>query len=82
VQLIVWLFVAAVVADLWPFLVAGLLLWAVVYVLRSVLASAAVARQLDRRRQARIAARADRQHAAVLAGDNLAGVYGEWPPAI
>lgn len=25
-------------------------------------------------------ARADRQHAAVLAGDELVGVYGEYPP--
>jgi hypothetical protein len=27
-------------------------------------------------------ARADRQHAAMLAGDELAGVYGDYPPAV
>ncbi len=35
-----------------------------------------------RRRDAEICARADRQHAAVLAGDIEAGVYGEYPPAV
>jgi hypothetical protein len=35
----------------------------------------------ERRRQAELRARADRQHAAVLAGDELAGVYGDYPPA-
>ena len=34
-----------------------------------------------RRRDAEIAARADEQHAAVLAGDDR-GIYGEWPPEI
>lgn len=33
------------------------------------------------RRDADICARADRQHAAVLAGDQLFGVYGDYPPA-
>jgi hypothetical protein len=33
-----------------------------------------------RRRDAEIAARADRQHAAVLAGDYRLGVYGDYPP--
>lgn len=37
---------------------------------------AAVARW---QREAEICARADRQHRAVLAGDER-GVYGEWPP--
>jgi len=35
-----------------------------------------------RRRDAEICARADRQHAAVLAGDLDAGVYGDYPPAV
>ena len=35
-----------------------------------------------RRRQAELRARADRQHAAVLAGDELVGVYGEYPPEV
>jgi MFS family permease len=40
-------------------------------------------RQLERRRHdAEVCARADRQHAAVLRGDNLGGVYGEFPPAV
>jgi len=34
----------------------------------------------ERRRQAELRARADRQHAAVLAGDELVGVYGDYPP--
>jgi MFS family permease len=33
-----------------------------------------------RRRDAELAARADRQHAAVLAGDELVGVYGDYAP--
>lgn len=81
-SLIVWLVVAAIVVDFLPWIVAGLTLWAVVYVLRSMLASAAVQRQLERQRQAAIAARADEQHAAVLAGDQLTGVYGDHPPAM
>ena len=35
-----------------------------------------------RRREAEIVARADREHAAVMAGDMLVGVYGEYPPAV
>jgi hypothetical protein len=34
-----------------------------------------------RRHDSELCARADRQHAAMLAGDELAGVYGEYPPA-
>ena len=34
-----------------------------------------------RRRDAELCARADRQHAAVLAGDQH-GVYGNYPPAV
>jgi hypothetical protein len=36
----------------------------------------------ERRRQAQLRARADRQHAAVLAGDELVGVYGDYPPEV
>lgn len=36
----------------------------------------------NRRHDAELCARADHQHAAVLAGDDLVGVYGEWPPAV
>jgi hypothetical protein len=35
----------------------------------------------DRWRLAEVRAWADRQHAAVLAGDELVGVYGDYPPA-
>jgi hypothetical protein len=35
-----------------------------------------------RRRQAELRARADRQHAAVLAGDEMVGVYGDYPPQL
>jgi threonine/homoserine/homoserine lactone efflux protein len=34
-----------------------------------------------RREQASLAARADRQHALILAGDDR-GVYGDYPPAV
>jgi hypothetical protein len=49
------------------------------------LIGAALARHDDRdawrrRRDAELCARADRQHAAVLAGDELHGVYGEYAP--
>jgi hypothetical protein len=36
----------------------------------------------ERHRQAELRARADRQHAAVLAGDGLIGVYGDYPPEV
>jgi hypothetical protein len=36
----------------------------------------------ERRRQAELRARADRQHAAMLAGDELVGVYGDYPPEV
>ncbi|ETZ58160.1 hypothetical protein L841_0083 [Mycobacterium sp. MAC_080597_8934] len=40
-------------------------------------------RVIARRQQERaIAARADRQHAAALAGDHFLGMYGDYPPAI
>jgi hypothetical protein len=34
----------------------------------------------ERRRQSELRARADRQHAAILAGDEVVGVYGDYPP--
>lgn len=36
----------------------------------------------ERRRDAEIRVRADRQHAAILAGDEQLGVYGNYPPAV
>jgi MFS family permease len=40
-------------------------------------------RHLERRRRdAELAARADRQHAAALAGDELVGIYGDYPPSM
>lgn len=35
----------------------------------------------ERSRRADLCARADQQHAAVLAGDLLGGVHGDYPPA-
>ena len=36
----------------------------------------------ERRRMAELCARADRQHAAMLAGDDRLGVYGDYPPQV
>jgi hypothetical protein len=61
-----------IVAALGALVVFGLLLWAAFY----------AARRVDDREDARLAivARADQQHAWVLAGDDR-GVYGEYAPA-
>lgn len=65
-----WLWIVAVLGGL---LVFGLLLWLVSY----------AARQVDAREHARLAivARADQQHAWVLAGDDR-GVYGDYRPEV
>ncbi len=64
--------------------------WLLSAVLVTVVAAIAIgkwfARRDDRavarrRRDAEICARADQQHAAVLAGDLKVGVYGDYPPA-
>jgi hypothetical protein len=64
----VWIAVAFGAAVLF-----GLLLWAAFY----------AARRVDAREDARlaIAARADQQHAWILAGDDR-GVHGDYPPAV
>jgi hypothetical protein len=35
-----------------------------------------------RRRDAALCARADRQHAAVLAGNDVVGMFGDYPPSV
>jgi hypothetical protein len=64
-----WAWILAVLGALMVF---GLLLWLTLY----------VERRADAREEMRaaLAARADQQHAWVLAGDDR-GVYGEFPPA-
>jgi ABC-type Fe3+-siderophore transport system permease subunit len=64
-------FSAWIVAVLGGVLVFGLLLWLTFY----------VERRVDERYEKRTAlvARADQQHAWILAGDDR-GVYGEYPP--
>jgi len=77
---VVLIFVGAI-AKFWVWIavalgaavVFGLLLWAAFY----------AARRVDAREHARIAiaARADQQHAWILAGDDR-GVHGDYPPAV
>ena len=81
-QLIVLLIVAAVVVDF-----AWLLAAVVATVVVGRLLGWWLARRDDQtlaevRRVAEMRARADRQHAAVPTGDDLAGVYGDYPPAV
>jgi hypothetical protein len=66
-------FWAWIVAVLGATVLCGLLLWAAFYAARRV-------GDRDNERRA-IAARADEQHAWVLAGDDR-GVYGNYPPAV
>jgi hypothetical protein len=65
---------------LW-WLVGALLAVMGVYAWRSMVASAAEQRELAARMGVLIAARADEENAAVLAGDQR-GVYGRYPPAV
>jgi hypothetical protein len=73
-----FLILIAFVAAWWPVLVGAGIVVSVCYVFRSMIDSAALQRELARRRQARIAARADQENASVLAGDDR-GVYGQFP---
>ena len=65
-----WAWIAAVLGGL---IVFGLLLWLTFYLERRV--------DAGYERRAALAARADQQHAWVLAGDDR-GVYGDYPPAV
>ena len=65
-----WAWIAAVLGGLMVF---GLLLWLTFYVERRV--------DAKYERRAALVARADQQHAWVLAGDDR-GVYGAFPPAV
>jgi hypothetical protein len=60
-----------------PWFLAVLPLVLAVPVWRSLVATAAERRELAYRQGLVIAARADRGHAAVLAGNELVGVYGD-----
>lgn len=72
-RFLVWLLVAAVVVWVVRLLLPVLLLagacWLVLRVVRA-----------RRAARAALCARADAQHAAVMAGDLLAGVHGAYPP--
>jgi hypothetical protein len=74
------LIAALVVLASAPWFLAVLLVVLAVPVWRSMLESAAERRELAYREGLVTAARADREHAAVLAGDLDTGVYGDWPP--
>jgi hypothetical protein len=65
---------------LW-WIVAALLVAMAVHVLRSLRDTALEQRELARRMGVVVAARADEENAAVLAGDDR-GVYGKYPPCL
>ncbi len=69
-----------VLASFGPWLLAALLLLLAVPVWRSLVATAAVRQEAAYQAGRVVAARADRQQAQVLAGDER-GVYGEYEPA-
>ena len=74
------LIVAVLVVKFWPVLVAILGVIAAGYWGRHVADRHAACVEAERRRLAEIAARADEQHAWVMAGDER-GVYGEYSAA-
>ncbi len=71
--------VLVVLASFGPWLLAALLVVLTVPAWRSLVATGAEQLELARQEGAVVAARADRQQAQVLAGDER-GVYGEFPP--
>jgi hypothetical protein len=72
------LILIAFVAAWWPLLVGAGIVVAVCYLFRSMIDSAAWQRRVAARQAALVAARADEENAAVLAGDER-GVYGNYP---
>jgi hypothetical protein len=66
------------VVKFWWLLVSALAVVAVAYVVRSVWRERDAAVERERDSLAKLVARADQQHAWVLAGDDR-GIYGEWP---
>ncbi len=80
--LILLLIAAALVVKFAWLLAAVLVTVGVAITLGKWLAHRDDGRLARRRRDAEIRARADRQHAAVLAGDMRLGVYGSYPPAV
>jgi positive regulator of sigma E activity len=79
--LIVLLIVAALVVDFFWLLAALVVTVVVARLIGWWLARRDDRSIAERQRRAELCARADRQHAAVLAGDER-GVYGEYPPAV
>ena len=81
-SLILLLLAAAVVAKFFWLLAAVVLTVVVARLIGKWLARRDDRAVAARRRDAELCARADRQHAQVLAGDQLAGVYGDYPPVL
>lgn len=75
------LLIAVFVLNFVWWIVGGFMLAGVVHVVRAMMVSAAGLRERARREGVVVAGRADREHAAVLSGDE-SGVYGEFPPAV
>jgi nitrate/nitrite transporter NarK len=77
--LIVLLIVAALVVDFFWLLAAVMVTVVVARLIGCWLAQRDDRSIAERQRMAELSARADQQHAWVLAGDDC-GVYGNWPP--
>jgi hypothetical protein len=80
--LVLLLILAAVVAKLAWLIAAVIAVVAIGWGVGKALAWNDDVERERRRRDAELCARADRQHAAVLGGDELLGVFGNYPPAI
>lgn len=79
-QLIGLLVAAALVVKLWPWIVGSTAVIVVVVWARRAADRLAGRIEARRRRLAELVARADQQHAWVLASD-VRGIYGQYPPA-
>jgi hypothetical protein len=75
------LLLIGVIAKLWPLLVAVLAAAALGFLAWCAVTHHTAELERRRRAQAAIAARADRQHAWTLAGDER-GVYGDYRPKV
>jgi hypothetical protein len=79
--MIVWILGCVLVFHFLWWIVAALVLAAVVHIVRAMAVAAAEQRELARQAGAVLAARADAENTQVLAGDD-SGVYGDYPPAV